>query len=121
MLQDRVYWLSHKGKDILYCNFRKLNEDEIIEVIRHAEHFILHSGKRNIIKANDVRDIDVSTSLLVDVKRTSVVLQPYLKKSAYIGLSGTRKFLLDLVNSISHINARPFTSQKQAIDWLVED
>ncbi|MDF1549760.1 MAG: STAS/SEC14 domain-containing protein [Bacteroidales bacterium] len=121
MLADRAYWLTYKGKEMLYCDYKSLSDDEIIELIKHIEHLILNSGKNQILKVNDVRGLFVSAEVLAEIKRSSKILKPYLKKSAYVGITGAKKFLLEVVNYVSSGNAKPFVERDEALDWIAGD
>ncbi len=34
MLQDRVEWVQYKEKEILYCDYRNLNDTDLVNLIK---------------------------------------------------------------------------------------
>lgn len=81
---------------------------------------ITNSGKKDILKINDIRGQFATPSVLPEIKRSSQLLKPYLKKSAYVGITGAKKILLEAINKISSIGAKPFAELEDAKNWLVE-
>ena len=120
MIQEHTEWIRHKGKELLYCDFRGLSDEDLIILIRQVDDLITNSGKKDILKINDVRGLFATPSVLPEIKRSSKLLKPYLKKSAYVGITGVKKILLEAINRVSSIGAKPFAELEDAKDWLVE-
>jgi len=34
MLQEHTKWFQHKGKELLYCDFKNLSDEDLIVLIR---------------------------------------------------------------------------------------
>jgi hypothetical protein len=47
-------------------------------------------------------------------------MRPFTKASAVVGITGSRKFLLQVVNTFSSQDNRPIDSVDEAKDWLAE-
>ena len=121
MLHDRVEWINYKGKEILYCDFRNLNDEDLVRLIKLVDELVTTGAKKDLLKINDVRGQFATASVLPEIKRSSKLQKPYIKKSAYVGVTGVKKILLDAVNRISNIGAKPFTDLEEAKEWLVSD
>ena len=74
-----------------------------------------------MLKLNDVRGQYTSAGVLSEIKRSSKLQRPYIKKSAYLGIEGVKKILLAAINRVSSIGAKAFTDFDKAKDWLSED
>jgi len=121
MLHDRVEWIEYKGKQILYCDFRNLYDEDVIRLIKIVDDVVLASGQNNLLKINDVRGQFATSAILPEIKRSSKLQKPYIKKSAYVGITGVKKILLDAINRVSSIGAKPFTDVESAKEWLIQD
>jgi len=121
MLHDRVEWIQYKGKEILYCDYRNLNDEELIRLIRFIDELITSGNKKDLLKINDIRGQFATAAVLPEIKRSSKLLKPYIKKSAYVGITGVKRVLLEAINRVSNIGAKPFTELQAAKDWLVQE
>jgi hypothetical protein len=121
MLHDRVEWIEYKGKQLLYCDYRNLYDDDVIRLIKIVDEVVLSSERKDLLKINDVRGQFATSAILPEIKRSSKLQKPYLKKSAYVGITGVKKILLDAINRVSNIGAKPFTDIETAKEWLVQD
>ncbi|MBN1251942.1 MAG: hypothetical protein JXR51_06280 [Bacteroidales bacterium] len=121
MLEKRIQWLYHENSKILYVDFRNLSEDKLIELVRMVDDVVVNSGERNFLKLNDVRGQFTTAKILAEIKRSSKVQNPYIKKSAYVGIVGVKKILLDAINRVSSIGAKAFIDYDEAKLWLISD
>ena len=120
MFQDRVEWIEYKNKEILYCDFKGLNDDDLVKLIKHIDELVVNLGKKDLLKINDVRGQYTTATVLPEIKRSSQLQKPFIKKSAYVGITGVKKVLLKAINRLSSIGAKPFTNIDEAKDWLIE-
>ncbi len=118
-MKERIKWIEYKGKEILYCDFRELSENELIEHIKYSDEQVISSGKKDILKINDVRGLFAMVSLLPEIQKSIERQKQYLKKSAYVGTKGIKN-LLDALNSLSKSKAKPFAKLEDAKEWLVK-
>jgi len=120
MLKNRIQNIIYNETEILYIDFRNLREDDLIELMKLVDNFVVETGKKNLLKLNDVRGQYTSTSILSEIKRSSKLQNPYIKKSAYLGIVGVKKILLAAINRVSSIGAKAFTEFDEAQKWLAE-
>jgi len=98
MLENRIQKINYKETEIIYVDYRDLKEDNLIKLIKLVDDVIVESNKKNILKLNDVRGQYTSASVLSEIKRSSKLQNPYIKKSAYLGIVGVKKILLSAIN-----------------------
>ena len=119
MENDRIQWIEYKGKEILYCDYRDLDENGIAELIKQIEQTVISSGKKNILKINDIRGLFVMASILPLLQKTAIKQKPYIGKNAYVGSKGMKK-LVDAVNEMTKIGAKSFDTVEEAKEWTVK-
>ena len=120
MLKDRVEWIQYKGKEVLYCDFRNLDDQDLVRLIKVVDEIVTNSGKKDLLKINDIRGQFATANILPEIKRSSQLQKPHIKKSAYVGITGVKKILLAAINQVSSIGAKPFTNIEEAKEWLIE-
>ena len=55
-MSERVNWIEHKGKKILFNNYQGLKGDEYTQTIKESEKEFLKSGMKIVYVLNDVTD-----------------------------------------------------------------
>jgi hypothetical protein len=120
-ITNRIRWIDHKETPILlldYSNF--LNSDEIITTISEVNQYIKKLGAYDIILLVDVRDSQANEKMVVDaLKQNALILKPYVKKAAIIGVTPKQEVILTVVNMFSNLGLKPFNSIDGAKDWLI--
>ncbi len=55
------------------------------------DELVTSLNKQNLLKINDVRGQFATASILPEIKRSSKLQSPFIKKSAYVGITGVKK------------------------------
>lgn len=116
--------ISHKGKDIAYLDYRNLKKPsdfkiKVGETLERTKYYY----------ENNIKDILVLTDLTGSfifgdapkyLKESTKLGKPFVKKSAVIGISGTKRVLLNMINVFSGYRTKAFSTIEEAKDWLVK-
>ena len=119
-MNDRIKWIEHKGKQILFTDFSDLKGEECINKTKEFEDFVVNHGKHELLVYVDARNSDLDDIGFEIGRKVAKMVKPYIKKEAVIGVTKGRETLLTLINVFSDIGIKPFDSMEEAIDWLVE-
>ncbi|MBN2352380.1 MAG: hypothetical protein JXD23_07415 [Spirochaetales bacterium] len=124
---ERVRWVDHKGKKILYLDYTGLRapnpEDKkiVLDIIAKATEIARRSPEKIRFLSdvtNTVSDKEV-VNALQEFGRTTVSLGKVEKECA-VGVSGVQKALVAMINLISKTKLVMFDTPDKAMDWLVE-
>lgn len=124
-MKERIKWISHKGKEILFLDYSSLKSDKVIELLLEIEKFydseIIQKEKKNILILSDITDARIFGESLAESKRVIKKFRQYSKKSAMVGLSAAKTILLSGINLFAGENkaSKQFSSIEQAKDYLV--
>ena len=122
-INDRLYWITHKGKRILFNDFTGLSADDLTNQVRQNEQDAVRAGK---MEGGSLRVLtDVTNSLIFPaaadaLKQLAESTKPYVTASAVLGVEGLRKTLLEIISKFSGRDIKNFDSREEALDWLVE-
>ena len=119
-MNDRIKWIEHKGKQILFADYSNLQGEEFITEIKVFEEFLADLGKNELLIFVDARNSDLDDIGFEVGRKAAKMVKPYIKKEAIIGISKGRETFITLVNIFSDIGIKPFNTMEEAIDWLVE-
>jgi hypothetical protein len=125
-MNERIKWITHKGKEILFMDFSSLSSDEMVKVILDVEKYyesdIIPQGKKDLLLLSDITEARVFGDSLNETKRVVKKFRPYSKKSAMVGLSAAKTVLLATINFFAGETkaSKPFATIEEAKDYLVE-
>ncbi len=116
-------WEIHRGTRIFYFDLSHfgLDDEGVIAECDEAGAVVMAEPSHSVLILNDVRgsvgSVDVIKYLQVSAERSS----PFIAKAAVVGVTGSSRLLLQLVNRFSKIPIVPFDDIEDAKNWLVEN
>ena len=118
---NRIRWIEHKEKEILYIDYSNFpNTDVTVDTILEVNDYIKKFGKHEILMLVDVRKSQANEKIVVEaLKQSAMIVKPYVKKSAVVGVTRTQDVILTIVNMFSSLGIKPFDNIDDAKDWLI--
>lgn len=113
-----VSWVQHKGKQILYVDFRGLRDQSVVETIEEEARQIAASPNKVLVLANVEGASIASMEKLKQIGKEGVA--PKIARSALVGVTGLKEILLRGYNTFTGSSARSFPNEAAALDWLAE-
>ena len=120
---DRVKFLMHKEKYIMYTDYSNLSGDAFEECIDKVAEFgdTYETDGREILLVADFSNSKGNTRIVNKLKeRTANSSVKRVKKTAIIGLTSVQKIFLHVFRSIGITDVMVFNDIERAKDWLVE-
>ena len=118
-MTERIRWIEHKGKQILFADYSNLQGEECINAVKGFEDFLVNLGKNELLIFVDAQNSDLDDVGFEVGRKVAKMVKPYIKKEAIIGITKGKETLLTLVNIFSDIGIKPFDTMEEAKDWLV--
>jgi len=121
-ITNRIRWVEHKEKPILYIDYSHfLDTDETIKAILEVNDFVKKLGKYELLMLVDVRKSYADEKIVVEaLKNNALIIKPYVKKAAVVGVTKTQEVILTVVNMFSSLRIKPFDNIDDAKDWLID-
>ena len=120
MKPPKIEWINFKGKEILFNDRNGFNSEEIIASVDAAYELIINSNKKDILYLVDSSNNFIIPDVKDHIKKTGKKLNPYLKKSAVVGITGSQKILINILSSFARLNIKIFNDIDSAKEWLVK-
>ncbi|HAN78576.1 MAG TPA: hypothetical protein DCQ31_12845 [Bacteroidales bacterium] len=120
-MSNRISKIQHNGKLIIvsdWTNIRTVQEAEL--VCNETADYVISLGLKGILEIVDVRNSFGTAESLMVVKRVAAKTKGISRKKAVVGVSGTRKILLNAVNAFSKENMVGFETMEEALDWITK-
>ena len=116
---NKIY---HKGKEILFIDYKgSRNVEEMLVVLKQAQKIIIDENKE-YLQLTDISEAYATQEYMQAAKEVARNTPKLATKRAIVGItSPSRKILLMAYNMVLGKNGmKPFDTLEQAKDWLVE-
>jgi hypothetical protein len=115
---DRVRFITHQGKRVLFVDLSGCSAAEVEEVMRGLPDIVKTNPRGSLLILVDYSGAIVDGEGMRVIKETAVFDKPYVKKSASVA---ARKIPSELVEKFSRREFPAFKSREEALAWLVKD
>ena len=112
--------ITYKGKEISYIDYRGMKLEEIIKLIDEMEKRALQENKRRLQLTN-LEGVFAVPEFMNRVKEAGKKTRHLTIKSAVVGVSGTKRLLVNTYNLFTGANMKAFDDEASAKEWLVEE
>ncbi len=122
-MEERIKWISHKAKQILFLDYTGLTytkPDELYAVFDAAKDFILNKAGNNILLLIDVTGSYADSNTIKRLKEDGKLERHLVKKEAVIGISGLKLTFVKAISLFANIGIEVFDNEEKAKDWLVK-
>lgn len=120
-MHERVQFITHQGKKILFINLNSCTEDQLEEIIPVIQSMITSEPPKSVLSLSDWTGAEVTRSLAEQIRTTLVRDKPHVKRTAFVGVDRVPKVFLDGFKNFSRRDFTIFKSLEEAKDWLVKD
>jgi hypothetical protein len=117
--ESRMKWLTHNGKDILYEDYTNLTGEQIARLVPAITKITEEKDYKDILLLLDFTNSFANKEATNAFGESGKVSKDRLKKTAVLGITGVKKVLLNFVNRVSKVDAKPFSSEEDAKEWLI--
>ncbi len=118
-----VNWIEHKGKKIIYLDFRDCKtEEQLIQVLNEAQTLI-QAQTGTVVTLSNYDGVAVTAGFLNRLKELGkrAVQTGRIEKLAVLGITELKSVLVQgYLNATGQKNTRTFNTEAEALDWLVE-
>jgi alpha-N-acetylglucosamine transferase len=121
---DRFKKIEYKQKEIIIIDYSGLRGEVHLKVILKIRDILtdmINNGAHDLLAIVNTRDSYVNNEVFDELKKFSNFLNPYIKKLAYVGITGIKKILLRILSTfIRNVDQKLFDSIDDAKEWLVK-
>lgn len=118
-LDEKVKFIEHKGKKILFIDMSNLLEDEVLAVIDYAKKIIRNQPEKSVFVLTDVTHARYNTLVVSAMREYVKGNKPYVKASAIIGINPIKRIIFNKIMEFSQRELFAFDTAEKAMDWLV--
>ena len=116
-------WETHRGTRYFHFNLSEFgtNDTGLIAECDEADAVVMAEPLNSVLLLNDVRNSIGSLEVVKHLQLSAERSSPYVIKAAVVGVTGSTRLVLDLVNRFSKKPILAFDDMEAAKNWLVAE
>jgi hypothetical protein len=119
----RSQWISHKDHQIFWQDFSHhglLDIEAVKEELMLVEEIVIQQPENSLLVLADFRNTQIGKDLMDAMIASSSTTKSHIKKTAVLGVFGTKRILADALVRFTGQQLTFFDDIEKAKDWLVE-
>ncbi len=116
-------WMDHKGKRILYVDFRNLSSQEILQLMKVSDDMVLASPSK-VLYLGNIENAAVSREVMSRLRQyADKSVRKKFERLAVVGVAGVKRVFFDAFVAMldkSGVQVKSFRTEDEAKEWLVE-
>jgi hypothetical protein len=121
METERVKFITHHKKEILFLDFSNTLPHEVLQTIEVAKRVISARPEGSILTLTDVTNARFNEAVSDGLKKFTAHNKPYVKAGAVVGVTGLKRIIFNAVIAFSRRNLEAFDDVEQAKHWLANN
>ncbi|MEW6586442.1 MAG: hypothetical protein AB1442_12630 [Nitrospirota bacterium] len=117
---ERVRFIYHRNRQILFLDFSNCSASEVIRIIEEARKVISLQPRQSLLTLTNVTGTKYNLDVTQAMKEFTNENKPFVKAGAVTGIDGLKKIIYEAVMRFSGRNIPVFPDVEKAKDWLVK-
>ena len=118
---DRVRFITHQGKQILFIDVTNCAAEEVIELLTEVQRIVTAQPRNSVLTLSDFTGAAFSRAAVTRMKEVAVFDRPYVKRAAFVGAQSLPKVFYEALKTFSQREFLKFKTREAAMDWLVRE
>lgn len=112
-------WITYKGHNILFTDYKGLRGNEIVEML-HTANTIILEAEDSVLGLADFTGTYATDEIVayLQCEETKQAAKK-LRKNAVVGVTGIKKIFLNMYNIVTGGGAKPFDDLESAKEYLI--
>jgi len=120
-MEDRIRFIEHRGKKILFVDGSGCSPDELEKLARLVPSYVTEQPKGSVLLLADLTGAEFDRKAVEQMKQSTVLDRPHLKRSAWYGTDTLPRVFYEHLKNFSQRELPTFKTRAEALDWLVEE
>ena len=121
LLDDRLWFVKHKGHAILFIDFSHCSPKEMLLLLEMIRATIARHAPGSVLTLSDFSGAQIDKQVATRAREVLVLDRPYVKRAAWIGTENLPNVFYEHFKSFSQRELPIFKTREEAMDWLVEE
>jgi hypothetical protein len=120
-MDDRIYFVEHRGKRILLIDFSGATATQMQLLLEHVRMTVAQHARESLLTLGDMTGATIDHAVATKIKEVLTLDRPFVKKTAWVGTEKIPRAFLENFHNFSQRDIVTFKTREEAMDWLVEE
>ena len=120
-MEDRILFITHKGKQILLVDMSHCNAIEVGKISGIVPSYVTAEPRGSVLILGDFTGAQFDRAAITKLKESAVFDRPHIKRSAWVGTESLPKAFYENIKTFSQRDLPTFKTREEAMDWLVKE
>ncbi len=120
-IEDRIRFITHKGKQILVVDCCNCSVEELGKIARIVPRYVTAEPRGSVLVLADFTGAKFDKKIIETIKPVLVFDRPHVKRSAWVGTESLPKVFYEHMKTFSQRELPMFKTREEALEWLVAD
>ena len=111
----------HKGSRVLLVDLSNCSSQQVTQLCKLVPVQVSSEPAGSVLLLADFSGAKFDKQAVTSLKEATVMVRPYLKRSAWVGTETLPHVFYENIKSFSQRDLPTFRSREEAIEWLVRD
>jgi len=116
---DRVRFVTHRGKQILFIDLTNCIAEEVIELLPEVQRTVTAQPPKSVLTLSDLTGAQFSRAAVTRMKEVAVFDRPYVQRAALVGAESLPHVFYEALRTFSQREFFRFKAREEAMDWLL--
>ena len=116
---DRVRWITHQGKQILFLDLTNCTAQEVIQSVNEVQRIVTTQPINSVRTLSDLNGAQFSRDAVTRIQEVAVFDRPHVSRAALLGADSLPQVFYDALKAFSRREFPRFKTREEAMDWLV--
>jgi len=120
----RSKWVTHKGQQVFVQDFSEhylIDVEAVKEELAAVQQVVIQQPENSVLVLADFRNTQIGRGLMDLLVASSNITKAHVKKTAVLGVVGTKRILGDMLTRLTGQQLTFFDDMDSAKDWLTKD
>ena len=115
---ERVKFIEHKGKKILYIDMRNCVENEVLALMDESKKIIRAQPEKSVLTLTDVTHARYNAAVVTAMQEYTKGNKPHVRAAAVLGINAIKKIIFSKIMEFSGRELMSFEDLGKAREWL---
>jgi SpoIIAA-like len=120
-MEERIRFITHKGKEVLLVDISHCTTVELADIARLVPTQTAIKPRGSVLLLADFTGTQFDKSSIETLKQATVFARPHLKRSAWVGVESLPKVFYENIKAFSQRDLPTFKTREEALEWLISD
>jgi hypothetical protein len=117
-MDDRIYFVGHRGKQILLLDYSHANAHEMQLLLEQVRITVAQHARESLLTLADFTGATVDRAVATRIKEVLTLDRPFVKKSAWVGTESVPHAFMESFQTFSQRQFATFKTREEAMEYL---